>query len=264
MDSKAKKTIFVDYQQDSKNYRLYDPGSRRIIISRDVAFDESSIQDNKSMRNEAKIYMKIPTTTQHQERESENESVQENDPSDTNDRERNADTSTEIEQAQRHTKLKTLRDRQSIRRPNRYESNYVHYNLPITFQEAVTGPDAEKWIDAVNDELRPHDKNKTWTIIPRTLNQETIDSKWVFKVSDDDNGKPHRFKARLCARGFLQDNHSFSEIFAPVVRYDTLSVISQNSRRRFRSNTIRHTYRVLVWRINRKHIHGNTGRIKVG
>jgi len=40
-DKKSKKMIFVGYQQDSSNYRLYDPQTAKIIVSRDVKFNDS-------------------------------------------------------------------------------------------------------------------------------------------------------------------------------------------------------------------------------
>lgn len=40
LDTKSKKTIFVGYQSQSKNYKLYDPKSQKIIISKDVSFNE--------------------------------------------------------------------------------------------------------------------------------------------------------------------------------------------------------------------------------
>ena len=42
LDKKAVKTILVGYERTSKNYRLYNPKTRKIIISRDVVFNEKS------------------------------------------------------------------------------------------------------------------------------------------------------------------------------------------------------------------------------
>lgn len=39
-DTKSRKLIFVGYQGDSRNYRLIDPETNKIIISRDVVFNE--------------------------------------------------------------------------------------------------------------------------------------------------------------------------------------------------------------------------------
>lgn len=42
-----------------------------------------------------------------------------------------------------------LRSRDSIRPPKRYETNLVQYNVPSTFQEAVKGPAAKEWTQAI-------------------------------------------------------------------------------------------------------------------
>lgn len=53
-----------------------------------------------------------------------------------------------------------------------------------------------------------------------------IDSKWVFKKLKNEEGEIRRFKARLCARGFMQEkNIDYTETFSPVVRYDSLRVL---------------------------------------
>ncbi|CAB4035798.1 Hypothetical predicted protein, partial [Paramuricea clavata] len=50
-DSKTKKCIFVGYSISSKGYRLYDPKTRKLHISRDVLFDEDEfIQQKKFMQ----------------------------------------------------------------------------------------------------------------------------------------------------------------------------------------------------------------------
>ena len=46
-DSKTKKCIFVGYSITRKGYRLYDPVSRKICVSRDVLFDEDQFIHRK-------------------------------------------------------------------------------------------------------------------------------------------------------------------------------------------------------------------------
>lgn len=78
----------------------------------------------------------------------------------------------------------------------------------------------------INEELKAHEANKTWTIVPRDRKKKTIDTKWVFKVIQDADGSVCPFKARLCARSFLQEEGvDYTETFLPVVRYVSLRVL---------------------------------------
>ncbi|XP_025674246.1 uncharacterized protein [Arachis hypogaea] len=45
LDDKGEKCIFIGYSTDSKAYKLYNPVSKKVIISRDVTFDEKDIWD---------------------------------------------------------------------------------------------------------------------------------------------------------------------------------------------------------------------------
>ena len=40
LDSKGEKCIFLGYCEDSKGYRLYNPSTKKFVISRDVQFIE--------------------------------------------------------------------------------------------------------------------------------------------------------------------------------------------------------------------------------
>lgn len=96
----------------------------------------------------------------------------------------------------------------------------------MSFQEAIEASDSYKWREAIQDELNSHQINGTWKLIPRLTAIKPIDSKWMFKKLHNDDGHVCRYKARLVARGFLQkDNFDFKDIYAPVVRYDTLRIL---------------------------------------
>jgi len=122
--------------------------------------------------------------------------------------------------------VRKLRDRESLKRPLRYELNVAEYEIPGTFEEAMRSDDAHKWIKAISKEQSALDENKTWTLVERKPEMKTVDSKWVFKVVKNTGGDVVKFKARLCARGFMQRKGvDFTETFAPVVRYDSLRVL---------------------------------------
>jgi len=53
LDPKSKRYIFVGYGDGTKGYRLWDPTTHKIIINRDVKFNESSL-DNPDVDNKLK------------------------------------------------------------------------------------------------------------------------------------------------------------------------------------------------------------------
>lgn len=119
-----------------------------------------------------------------------------------------------------------LRNRDSIKLPSRYETCFTLFNEPISYQEAVSGEQSMNWKSAIQEELRAHEKNYTWTIISKPPDCNPIGCKWLFKVKEDPSTSKVRFKARLCAKGFSQKaGTDFEEIFSPVVRYNSVRVL---------------------------------------
>ena len=67
---------------------------------------------------------------------------------------------------------------------------------------------------------------KVWKIANLPANRKPVGSRWVYKVKLDSSGQIDQFKARLVAQGFFQQpGIDFEEVFAPVVRYDSLRLI---------------------------------------
>ena len=99
---------------------------------------------------------------------------------------------------------------------------------PLTYQEAMKdGPDKDRWLEAMQKELRSIQDRKTWEMLPLPeYVSNVIDSKWVFKVKCNEEGEPTKFKARLVARGFSQIyGVDYEETFAPTVHYSSLRVL---------------------------------------
>lgn len=225
-DARSKKTILVGYQEDSSNYRLYNKETRTVSVSRDVIFDKRVATSEQEETKTSEVEVTFPTRPEDDEEEEvDNGGVEEAAVEET--AVDNAGAAPVDRRAQQTVnEPRVLRSREHIRPPARYDLNLVEYPVPSTFQEAINGPEASKWAEAIKEELEAHERNETWSVVPKVTSKQTIDSKWVFKILRDTNGGVCRFKARLCARGFLQrEGVDYSETFSPVVRYDTLRVL---------------------------------------
>ena len=83
-----------------------------------------------------------------------------------------------------------------------------------------------KWIEAINKELQALIDLNTFEYVPRVTASNVIDSRYVFRIKEDDNGHPIKYKARLCPRGFKQRSGvDYNDIFSPVARYISIRIL---------------------------------------
>ena len=88
---------------------------------------------------------------------------------------------------------------------------------PITFREAINSSDSFKWKQAMQHEFDQLLKNQTWKLVDPPSNSRIISVKWVYTIKEDG-----RYRARLVARGFEQDDKSSYDCYAPVVCMESI------------------------------------------
>lgn len=94
---------------------------------------------------------------------------------------------------------------------------------PANVEEAL-GDDC--WKMAMQSELKAIEDNDTWELTNLPKDQKAIGLKWVFKVKRDPDGSIVKYKARLVAKGYAQvEGVDYEEVFAPVARMETLKVL---------------------------------------
>ena len=64
LDSKGEKCIFVGYSDESKAYKIYNPSTKKVIISRDVKFIEEEAWDGSLEKT-----VNVKTCVSHEEQE---------------------------------------------------------------------------------------------------------------------------------------------------------------------------------------------------
>src|SRR5436190_23457213 len=112
-----------------------------------------------------------------------------------------------------------------MRRSTRVKKCPERYNVNVflTFQQAVTGPDKEKWKEAIRMEKESLKKNNTWKIVDssKAEGKKILSSKWIFKTKEDG-----RRKARLVVRGFEQVHGiDYEETYSPVINNASLRIL---------------------------------------
>ncbi|UYV84036.1 hypothetical protein LAZ67_X000937 [Cordylochernes scorpioides] len=197
--------IFVGYTETNKNYRMWDPIARKIIISRDVIFTEANtsenIQDNQ--QEQVTIYSE--------------ESVD------------STNTSSKPEESCRYPLRNRIREKEqtstNCTRAISYAC-YVHDQEPLNYEDAIVGQNSKQWKLAMDDEFNSLMKNQTWTYVTLPSDRKTIACKWVYKIKQNADGSNKMFKARLVAKGYSQKQGlDYGETFSPEVKFDSIRTI---------------------------------------
>jgi len=98
--------------------------------------------------------------------------------------------------------------------------------IPATLEEVINSKEKEKWLEAMNSEIKSLNDCNTWILVDKTHDMHVISCKWVFNIKRRQNGEIDRYKARLVARGFEQRSGiDYKEIYAPVARIETIRLM---------------------------------------
>jgi Reverse transcriptase (RNA-dependent DNA polymerase)/gag-polypeptide of LTR copia-type/Integrase core domain/GAG-pre-integrase domain/Domain of unknown function (DUF4219) len=257
-DIKSGKMIFLGYHLVSKGYRLYDPKKHRVVISRDVVFNESDFQGEKTVDPVVDPVLSVGDVIS-----TDNSYVSASSQTMTNspgaaeqlpvlepavvDQQRD-----DVHGVQSSPQLVLRRSSRATKKPDRFgdwvegddldnldlsqHANacatdvcprhclYFH-NIcePSTFAEALKSPEADEWKLAADAEMNSLESMKTWDLVSLPHGKQPIGCRWVFRVKHKPDGTVERFKARLVAKGYAQrPGIDFNETFAPVVRLDSM------------------------------------------
>jgi transposase InsO family protein len=251
-DPKAIKCIHVGYCETQKAFRLWDPATRKVRISRDVLFNEErfcSISRESCFSNPPLVYPEelVPENSILSPSEDPPETL----PSE-NQLPLNPDQSSEAQEAptvtidpaatnprkKKQVTIITPREENPLgarirNKPSRWieESQTEKYagmalldvEEPETVEEALNSAESEKWMLAMDEEYQSLMKNNTWTLCRLPVGRNAIRNKWVYTIK---SGTEVRYKARLVAKGFTQrPGIDYEETYSPVVRHDSLRAV---------------------------------------
>lgn len=252
LEEKSMKCVMFGVSKESKAYRLYDPSTKKVIISKDVKFDE-----NEAWKWEEKVAdEKLVVQDEDEDENNRGEAIQNGEEqereggqsagsirsagnSETAETAANSEPATSQIAEQNEYQIVGKRN---ITRPAWLKDYvckivedvamyaeedllalYVEKNDPERFEEAV---EQEKWRTAMEAEIKSIEENDTWELVDLPAGAKTVGVKWVYKTKLNEKGEVDKFKARLVAKGFHQTHGiDFYEVFAPVARWDTIRLI---------------------------------------
>ncbi|KAE9282446.1 hypothetical protein PF008_g27639 [Phytophthora fragariae] len=97
---------------------------------------------------------------------------------------------------------------------------------PQSVDEALQGPDAEKWIEALEKEYYDLMRNNAWVLVERPKGKKILGSKWAFVRKRNHKGEVVRHRARITIKGCQQEyGVNFWETYAPVVSHESVKLV---------------------------------------
>ena len=97
---------------------------------------------------------------------------------------------------------------------------------PKTYKQAMKLPDSGKWLEACAAEVASLVENQVFQVVDRPTSHPVITSKWVFKKKRGLSGEVEKYKARLVARGFMQEEGvDYTETYSPTVRFESIRMM---------------------------------------
>ncbi|GKE50526.1 putative retrotransposon ty1-copia subclass protein, partial [Tanacetum coccineum] len=116
--------------------------------------------------------------------------------------------------------------RLNMRVSNHLEHELGDFNEPPNYKAALSDPESDKWVDAMNADMQSMKDNQVWLLVNLPPNGRTIGSKWLFKKKTDINSNVHTFKAFIMENGYTQTyGVDYRENFSPITDIRVMRIV---------------------------------------
>ncbi|XP_068234248.1 uncharacterized protein [Palaemon carinicauda] len=100
-------------------------------------------------------------------------------------------------------------------------------DIPRTYDEAVSSPDATHWREAMKEEVKSPGESDTYELVPLPGGRSQVAGRWVYTVKLGPNND-EKYKARFVAKGYSQiQNIDCQETFPPTAHITSVCMFMQ-------------------------------------
>ena len=224
LEPKAEKCVFIGYPKETIGYTFYLRSEGKTFVAKNGSFLEKEFLSKEVSGRKVELDEVITPPL-----EQESSATQEVVPV--------APTPTEEEvndddhEASDQVTTEPRRSTRARSAPEWYGNPVMEIMLldngePSNYEEAMAGPDSNKWLEAMKSEIGSMYENKVWTLVDLPDDRRAIENKWIFKKKTDANGNVTVYKARLVAKGFRQiQGVDYEETFSPVAKLKSVRIM---------------------------------------
>ncbi|GJT50671.1 retrotransposon protein, putative, ty1-copia subclass [Tanacetum coccineum] len=220
LQQRSVKCIFVGYPKETMGYYFYYPPENKIVVERYADFLEKDFilqkESGRIVELEDEDILPSENTSEHPIEEESLAPIV----------------------SQEEDVIPVRRSIRTHKAPNRLclnveidpdrlcfnveveEHSLGDLNEPANYKAALSDPEFEKWLVAMNAEMKSMYDNKVWRLVVLPPNAKVVKSKWIYKKKTDMDGKVHIYKARLVAKGCTQTyGVDYEETFSAIAAY---------------------------------------------
>nr|GEU82515.1 hypothetical protein [Tanacetum cinerariifolium] len=157
LESRSIKCIFVGYPKKKMGYYFYNPLENKIFVARNAEFFENSLTLQEASGSHGLLKVSGNDVGL--------ELIQE----DYTQRYENT--------SKRHAEVEPTK----VEPHNAEEHDLGDLNEPPNFNAALSDPEFDKWLDAMNMEMQSIKDDQVWCLVDLPPNGRTVGSKWLFK-----------------------------------------------------------------------------------
>ena len=208
LDDRSRILVHLGTEPGSKAYRFLDPKSKRIVVSRDVYFeDEKKWSWSNEVGSEEGSFEVEILPLKNNERYLETQDISEDEESiekivdDEDNEDEEESTEPDPRRSSRVSTKPSYLDDYVLMAEVESEILLMRINNePWDFNEAR---EHKVWVSACEEELTSIEKNNTWILVDLPKGFKPIGLKWVFKIKRNADGSVSKYKARLVAKGYV-------------------------------------------------------------